>query len=254
MTTTTPPDANAVPLFGARSAPLKHREFRLAVYATRRPNDPPTEETFSTWEEPDTGSVMTMLGAETEGAQTAAVFRILMSTLRDDDGVSVEYRMPEEPMSVDEFDEWVGPDATEGTRYTRLPVPDPTPEELEQAAAAEVRGEEDDESVPIAYAAGDGDERLAWWLGPEGPTTNVDELDVPYEEGSSVRRFLLLTQDRARRVDWSALTELAEFMATGVADRPTKRPQPSRHGRRSTGSGASAGRPGKGSLPRGLPR
>lgn len=253
MTSSTPaPAEDAVPLFGARSGPLRHREFDLAVYLTRRPNDPPTPERFSTWEEPDTGSVMTMLGAETEGAQTAAVFRILMSTLRDDDGVSVEYRMPDEPMSVDEFDEWLEENPESGLERAEV---DLQLEQLEEGDPELAPGEEPGEFVPIAYAPGEGDgERLAWWLGPEGPTTNVDDLDVPYAEGSSVRRFLLLTQDKARRIDWSALTGLAEFIAKGVADRPTKRPQPSRHGPRSTGRGASGGRPGKGSLPRGLPR
>lgn len=236
-----------VPVFGRRSAPLADREFHLAVYLARNPNGEPELHAFRSWNEPDTGSIMQMLGARTEGEQGAAVIRILSATLRDDDGVSVSYVAPREPMTVDEFDEWVDDHADELAEHL-LPVRLDTPEEYE---AHELDRDDDDRAYgEVVDDPEDGPRTVTaepWWLGPNGPTTDTDSLHPEMDEGSSARRFAIVLDSRRLRIDWSALQELAEFMAGEVTARPTRQPSPSQRGGRSTGSGSSAGRPGRAS-------
>lgn len=204
MTTPTTPQGTAaagIPVFGSTVAP-KYDTFGLTVF--RRDATHYTE-TFQAVEV-DGGGLMQMMNAPNEQAMVRALGAALYKTLRDDDGVPVDYAPPADPeLDPENEDEWL-----------RDEVPDDAPEGTEGA---------------LLYRRWDGE-----------LTDDPAELIPSHDEGSSLRRFTYLMASRDLRIPLDGLLGLAEHLVTKAAGRPTKRPRSSGSGQRPTGPGSGARR------------
>lgn len=200
MTTPVP----LVPTFGKHAEPFEARSFRpfnIEVEDdTRR-----WVEHFEAFTDVDGGALVSLLNANGELAVAQAVVRFLGTNLRDDDGVSMD---------------WVPP---------AVPEEDPdTPGEWLRAEAPE--GEQGE---PL-YRWHDGTlmtrERLtdAW--------REHDEL----ADGSSRRRFAVISDSMHIRYRIEALSEIAEWLAPELTARPTLLPGRSGPTRSPTARGSLA--------------
>lgn len=273
MTDPTPiRQAPDVPVFGRRTTPITYRRFDLEYRMAANPADVRTE-SFEVATDLDGGSLYAVMSAQTEAQQMVATARLMAQGLRDDDGVSASYLQPAVPMTWDELDEANGQvhalgddddedDAATAARraeltactvpqlrtiaaeYPDITVPaKPVKRRLvEDILAAEVApdpeggdADEDDEDDDGFARDEDG---LLYYLGPDGPTTDVTTLIVKHAEGSSRRRLAEIMDHPRYVVEASALTEISRWLVREQAGRPTRKPRPSQTGPRRTGRGS----------------
>lgn len=214
----TPTAADAVPVFGRaadRKEPVKTGRFGLAVSHLSGGRRVEEELHFSCYLDLDAGAVLRLMQAGTDDQKVAqATAMVLSSALVDDDGVPVDWRLPEE-------DDYAREEPTEEDG------PYDPEEELPP-----LRGEPTEEEP-------DGELLYERWDGELVPWDDLafDEL----EDGSSRRRFAVIMASTRYRVDIEALTGVQKWLVRQATNRPTKRPAPSGRGPRSTRRG-SAGR------------
>jgi hypothetical protein len=149
-------------------------------------------------------------------AQSTAV--LLGTSLRDDDGVPLEWAQPLTPELSDPDDE-----ASPWLVFT---------------------GEDDDDGQPLVEPRkGDDDQREPAYLDWFGELVAADDLRFdPIEDASSRRRFQYLMDSPRYTVRVEALNEIAEWLMADYAGRPTRRPMPSGRGPQPTGRGSKGRR------------
>lgn len=262
-----------VPTFGRRTKPVEYRSFDLEYRMAANPEDVRTER-FEVATDLDGGSLYAVMSAQTEAQQMVATARLMAQGLRDDDGVSATYLQPTIPMTWDEYDEATGQvhtiaavddddDADTAVRRAELmactvaqlrtiaaevevevaakPVKRKVVDDIIAAETARAEGpaddqDDEDEDEDDGFARDDND--LLYYLGPEGPTTDVTTLVVKHAEGSSRRRLAELMDHPRYIVEASALTEISRWLVREQAGRPTRKPRPSQTGPRRTGRGS----------------
>lgn len=213
----TPPPADAVPVFGRsadRKEPVKTGRFGLAVSHLRGGRRVEEEVHFSCYLNLDAGAVLRLMQAGTDDQAVAqATAMVLSSSLVDDDGVPLDWRLPEEDDYAREE-----PDEEEG---------DAAAEEDEELPPLRGDATEEEPEGALLYERWDG-ELVPW------DELAFDEL----EDGSSRRRFAVIMASTRYRVDVEALTGVQKWLVRQATNRPTKRPAPSGRGPRSTRRGS----------------
>jgi hypothetical protein len=216
-----PPEGTpGVRVFGQRSEPLAARRYRRFGIEVETDDDRFVE-TFDAYFDPDAGAILGVMNARTELQQANATAVLLRTSLRDDDGVSADWRFPDGPV-LDEDDEPV--------LFLPGETDDDEPVEWERPEVAE--GE--DEPEPPA----DAEPRYEWHTGELLTATELREAIAEFDvrvDGSSRRRFEWIMNSARHRVQLDALTDLAEWITGDVAKRPTRRPSSSRRGQQQTG-------------------
>lgn len=213
------PAADAVPVFGRsadRKEPVKIGRFALAVEHIERGKRVEEEVHFACHLDLDAGAVMRLMQAGSDEQKVAqATAMVLSSALVDDDGVPVDWRLPEE-------DDYAREEPEEDSDAAEDPEEELPP----------LRGDatEEEPDGALLYERWDG-ELVPW------DDLAFDELG----EGSSRRRFAVIMASTRYRVDIEALTGVQKWLVRQATNRPTKRPAPSGRGPRSTRRG-SAGR------------
>lgn len=184
-----PPPAAAqpsAPVFGRRKDTARRVTFTLVTYR----GDQEIPEDLTARADIDTASVFALgRSGGNLGAQITAIRNLLMRTLVDDDGIS-----------VDDTAEQVAP----------RPGTDPDDEDLVPVADL------DDDAWTMSDAA---------WRAPDGAVfdTAADAADHARDHGSSLRRFAAIMDDDSLWVEQSALEEIIDYLMSQAADRPTKR-------------------------------
>lgn len=209
--TLTDPTAPVVPTFGRHDAAFeerRYRTFRLEVEGRRKERGPETrwEEEFQCFTDVDGGMWVKLGQARTDMDLARAVVTFMGANLRDDDGASVDYEVPEEPERADPDDEdsdWLRGDPSD----------------------------EEPDGEPL-YLGWD------WELYPRADLPPLDELT----DGSSRRRFAYISDSMRIRYKYEALAEVANWLTEGMTGRPTKRPANSGRGPQRTGRGSAGQR------------
>jgi hypothetical protein len=217
----------AVPVFGQRPTPLDGRKFRQFGLEVETDSERWVE-SFDAYLDPDAGAMLQVMNAVTDMQQANATAVLLRTTLRDDDGVSSEWHIPDEVVLDDE-----------GRPVLYV--------EDEDGEPVEVEVEYDDDDKPINPPAG-AEARYEWHDGSLLTAAEAREAIAefdPLAEGSSRRRFLYVMNSARHRVQLEALTDLAEWITGEATKRPTRRPSSSRRGQQQRGRTSGAGRSGK---------
>lgn len=195
-----------VPTFGKHAEPFEARTFRPFTIEVEDDTHRWTEP-FEAFTDVDGGALVSLLNASGELAVAQAVVRFLGTNLRDDDGVSMDWSPPalpeEDPANPDEWLRAEAPDGEAGEPLYRW-----------HNGALLTRAE-------LADA----------WAG-------FDELT----EGSSRRRFAVISDAMHIRYRIEALSEIAEWLAPELTARPTLLPGRSGPTRSPTGRGSGARR------------
>jgi hypothetical protein len=217
----TPPTAPGIPTFGQHTDDFtnrRYRTFNLEVEGRRtaRGREERWVETFDCFTDVDGGMWVALGQARTDMETARAVVNFLGANLRDDDGASMDYVTPATPELADPDD----PDSD----WLRA---DPSEEELGRAAE---EGREP-EGEPL-YLGWD------YELYTAADLPRIDEL----RDGSSRRRFAVISDSMSIRYKYEALEEVSNWLTEGMTGRPTRRPAPSGHGPQRTGRGPSGKR------------
>jgi hypothetical protein len=201
--------ASGAPVFGRRATPLDQRKYRRFGVEVESDTERFVEE-FEAYFDPDAGAILNLMNSRTEWQQANATASLLGSSLRDDDGVSVEWPFPSEPV-YDDDGELLRLDGD-------LPGEDP----------------------PARYEWHDGS-----LLTEEELRDAIAEFD-PLDVGSSRRRFAYLADHTGYRIQLSALSDLADWIIGDAAKRPPRRPTSSARGQsrtsRTSGGASRSGR------------
>jgi hypothetical protein len=212
--------ASGAPVFGRRTTPFDQRKYRRFGVEVETDTDR-WEEFFEAYFDADAGAILNLMNARTEWQQANATAVLLSTSLRDDDGLSIDWSFPAEPVYDDDDDEPVLYDS-DGAVIERDADGQPTREgghpvyewhDGELLSEAELRD---------AIAAFD----------PLGD----DDL------GSSRRRFAYIADSPRHRIQLSALNDLADWIIGDAAKRPPRRPTSSARGQSRTSRTSGARR------------
>jgi hypothetical protein len=177
-----------VPTFGKHAEPFEarsYRPFNIEVEDdTRRWSEP-----FEAFTDIDGGALVSLLNANGELAVAQAVVRFLGTNLRDDDGVSMDWVPPAVPEEdPNQPGEWLRADAPEG-----------------------------EQGEPL-YRWHDGT------LMTRAELTDAWRDHDELTDGSSRRRFAVISDSMHMRYRIEALSEIAEWLAPELTARPTLLP------------------------------
>jgi len=208
-----------LPVFGQRPAALADRRFRRFGIEVETDSDRFVEE-FDAYFDADAGAILGMMNARTEVQQANATAVLLRTSLRDDDGVSADWRFPDGPVTDDDGEVVLFVEDSDGEPVEWMPS-----EDEEQG---EVAPEPPEDAEP----------RYEWHDGTLLTATElrqaIGEFDV-FDDGSSRRRFEFVMNSPRHRVQLAALTELSEWITGDAVKRPTRKPTSSRRGQSRTG-------------------
>lgn len=197
------------PVFGKHAEPFEERTFRPFGIEVEDDTHRWIEH-FSAFTDVDGGALVSLLNANGEMAQAQAVVRFLGTNLRDDDGVGMDWSPPA--------------------------VPEEDPERPGEWLRTEP-AEEGQEGEPL-YRWHDGS------LMTRAELTDAWREHDELRDGSSRRRFAVISDSMHMRYRIEALSEIAEWLAPVLTGRPTVLPGRSGPGRSPTGRGSGARRHG----------
>jgi hypothetical protein len=205
------------PVFGKHPEPFDARRFRPFGIEVEDDTHRWTEH-FQAFTDVDGGALVSLLNANGELAVAQAVVRFLGTNLVDSDGVSMDWNPPAQPEpDPDNPDEWLRAEPTD------------------DSTVAVEGGELIPQGEPL-YRWHDGSlmtsaELTAAWR-------EFDEL----RDGSSRRRFAVISDSMHMRYRIEALSEIAEWLAPQLTARPTLLPGRSGPGQSPGGRGSGARR------------
>jgi hypothetical protein len=209
-----------MPIFGKHAESFEARTFRPFGLEVEDDTHRWVEH-FSAFTDVDGGALVSLLNASGELAVAQAVVRFLGTNLRDDDGVSMDWSPP----AVPEED----PNDPDGGWLRTEPEGD--------ANATVADGELVPEGEPL-YRWHDGS------LMTRAELTDAWRAHDELRDGSSRRRFAVISDSMAMRYRIEALSEIAEWLAPQLVNRPTVLPGRSGPGRSPTAHGSGARRHG----------